>query len=365
MDTGKNDMNFEIEPTGHPGCRKTNGRIGQVMFARKNNTELKKSRQNRLWPRLCGLFAVCGMMFGLGLFAEASAATYKIGSEDVLEIRFWQDPTLNAQVRVRDDGKIAIDIIGELQASGLSESELEKEIVRRISRINPQISQATLRVLQYNSRKVFVFGEVQDPGKYTFESIPDLWALINEAGGATDVGDLSRVRIIRGGSNQGQVEIVDVSGMISRGEANKLPSIESGDTIELLRTFGGVVRPRVSGNIGLKNLYYIIGEVNTPGTHALEPNIDLLDAIALAGGPTGAANLKKVRVVSKDGDYSQVVTIDIEGYTKTGQPARYLIRPEDTIVLPTRNGGFLGLGRASDFVALATGLSSLFLILNR
>jgi len=240
---------------------------------------------------------------------------------------------------------------------------LEKQIVSRISRINPQISQATVRVLEYNSRKVFVFGEVQAPGKYTFESIPDLWALINEAGGATDVGDLSRVRIIRGGEKQGQVEVVDVSGMISRGEANKLPKIESGDTIELLRTFGGVLRPRVSGNIGLKNLYYIIGEVNTPGTHALEPNIDLLDAIALAGGPTNGADLKKVRVVSKDGDYSQVITINVDEYTKTGQPARYLVRPEDTIVLPARSGGFLGLRRASDFIALASGIGSLVLLL--
>jgi len=308
---------------------------------------------------ILGLFVV--VMLGV----ESRAESYRIGPEDVLEIRFWQDPTLNAQVRVRDDGKIAIDIIGELQAAGLTESKLEKQIVNRISRINPQISQATVRVLEYNSRKVFVFGEVQSPGKYTFESIPDLWALINEAGGATDVGDLSRVRIIRGGDKQGKVEVVDVSGMISRGEANKLPKIESGDTIELLRTFGGVLRPRVSGNIGLKNLYYIIGGVNTPGTHALEPNIDLLDAIALAGGPTNGADLKKVRVVSKDGDYSQVITINVDEYTKTGQPARYIVRPEDTIVLPTRGGGFLGLGRASDFIALASGIASLAFLLRR
>ncbi|MBN4056885.1 SLBB domain-containing protein [bacterium AH-315-J21] len=310
--------------------------------------------------RLC---LVAGFFGVLALSSGLSAKPYQIGPEDVLEIRFWQDPTLNAQVRVRDDGKIAIDIIGELQAAGLSEFELEKEIVRRISRINPQISQATLRVVNYNSRKVFVFGEVQDPGKYTFESIPDLWALINEAGGATDVGDLSRVRIIRGGEKQGKVEIVDVSGMISRGEVNKLPTIRSGDTIELLRTFGGVLRPRISGNIGLKNLYYIIGEVNTPGTHALEPNIDLLDAIALAGGPTSGADLRKVRVVSKDGEYSQVITFDIDKYTKTGQPARYLIRPEDTIVLPARGRGFLGLGGARNFIALASGITSMFLLL--
>ncbi|HSG99051.1 MAG TPA: polysaccharide biosynthesis/export family protein [candidate division Zixibacteria bacterium] len=317
----------------------------------------------RIVGALAVAIAVCG--WGVDAKAQTGATVYRIGPEDVIEVRFWQDPNLNATVRVRNDGKITLDIIGEIQATGLTEKELQDQIVRLISRINPQVSQATVRVTEYNSQRVFIFGEVKAPGKYTFEHIPDLWTLINEAGGATDIGDLTRVRIIRGGENQGEVEEVDVAGLLAAGKTGDLPKIRTGDTIELLRTFGGVERPRVSQGAGLKSLYYIIGEVNDPGAHPLEPNIDLLDAIALAGGPTSGADLDKVRVLSKDGTYAQVVTVNVTEYSKSGQPARYFIRPEDTIVLPSQSTGFLGLRRIGDIIGLASGLTSIVLLVDR
>lgn len=334
------------------------------------NIRLRLNDDSRVCPGflkaglISGFLAVAGLLL---LFSPADlrAESYLIGPEDVVEVTFWQDPGLNVVVRVRNDGKITLDIIGEITAAGVTESDLQSEIVRRISRINPQISQATVRVVEYNSLRVFVFGEVKTPGKFTFERIPDLWTLINEAGGVTAIGDLTRVRIIRGGAEQGTVEEVDVAGMLSKGKAKELPVIRSGDTIELVKTFGSVERPRVTELTGLRNLYYIIGEINGPGAHPMEQNIDLLDAIALAGGPTSAADLSRVRVLSKDGSYSQVVTFDVQQYTETGQPARYFIRPEDTIVLPTRGSGFLGLNRASDYVAVVGALTSLFLLVDR
>ena len=352
---------------------KTNVRINMYVvrnapvFADVIRRSAGKKRLGSGW--LAWMALVCFPLFA-GTVAvaqdnESGLTPYRIGIEDVIEVRFWQDPNLNATVRVRNDGRIALDIIGEIQAAGLTESELQEEIVRQISRINPQVSQATVRVTEYNSQRVFIFGEVRTPGKYTFETIPDLWTLINEAGGATEIGDLSRVRIIRGGAEQGKVEEVDVAALLSAGKTADLPKIRTGDTIELLRTFGGVERPRVSQGAGLKQLYYIIGEVNNPGAHTLESNIDLLDAIALAGGPTSGADLKKVRVLSKDGSYAQVVTVDVQHYSKTGEPARYFIRPEDTIVLESRSGGFLGISRATDIIALASGVASIVLLTSR
>ncbi len=309
---------------------------------------------------------VCAMFLLTAPAAEAAQA-YRIGAEDILEVKFWQDPSLNANVRVREDGIITLDIIGEIVAAGLTETELQDNVVKLISRINRQISQATVRVVEYNSQKVFIYGEVLKPGKLTFEQIPDLWTLINEAGGATAIGDLSRVRIIRGGADVGKVEEVDVSGMLARGEAGNLPKVRSGDTIELVKTFGGVEQTKMSRPGGLRNVYYVIGDVKIPGARSLDATIDLLDAIALAGGPNPTADLKKVRVLTKDGNYSQVTTIDVEEYTKSGKPARYVVRPEDTIVLPSRNGGggFLGISRATDIVALVSGITSLILLADR
>jgi len=313
----------------------------------------------------------CLFTLGALFLAQPSVSQepYRIGSDDVIEIKFWQDPTLNASIRIREDGKITLDIIGEIIAAGLTESELQDNIVRLISRVNRNISQATVRVVQYNNQRVFVTGEALKPGKFTFERIPDLWTLINEAGGPTPIGDLSRVRIIRGGAEAGKVEEVDVAGLLASGNAAKLPKIRAGDTIEILKSFGGVERATITRpTAGLKNVFYIIGEVKNPGAHPLEANVDVLDAIALAGGPSTTADLKTVRVLTKDGPYSQTLTFNAESYAKNGKPVRYILRPEDTIILPGRGGergGVLGLGRISDYVALASGIASVSLLLRR
>jgi polysaccharide biosynthesis/export protein len=128
-------------------------------------------------------------LLGLGAlltFASlASAEEYVIGAEDQLQISFWQDPTLNQQVVVRQDGKITLSIIGEITASGMTSKQLAEQIGRSVSLYNSKISQATVTVVGFNSQKVFVAGQVTHPGKFAFEVIPYLWTIIKEAGGST------------------------------------------------------------------------------------------------------------------------------------------------------------------------------------
>ncbi|RME25212.1 MAG: hypothetical protein D6800_07865, partial [Candidatus Zixiibacteriota bacterium] len=122
------------------------------------------------------------VVLGLCLIAAVGlrAEEYHIGSDDVLEISFWQDPSLNTQVRVGQDGKITLDIIGQIDVAGKTTRELAQEIVRKMSRFNQQISQAVVRVVQFNHNFVYVTGQVRGGGKLTFEEIPNLWNIINE-----------------------------------------------------------------------------------------------------------------------------------------------------------------------------------------
>ena len=96
----------------------------------------------------------------------------------------------------------------EFQAAGKTTIELQNDIVRQMSRLNTRVSQAVVRVIDYQYQYVFVKGQVLNPGKLTFEEIPDLWTIINEAGGITETGDLTRVTIIRGGTDAGKIEAV-------------------------------------------------------------------------------------------------------------------------------------------------------------
>ncbi len=304
-----------------------------------------------------------GALLALLLIASAAfgAEEYKIGPGDMLKINFWQDPTLNTDVRVAQDGTITLDIVGEIDAAGRTTQELQNEIVRQMSRLNKRISQAVVRVTGYNYQYVFVSGQVQHPGKLTFEEIPDLWTIINEAGGAAETGDLSRVTIIRGGDDAGKVEVVDVAAAIASGNIKSLPKIRRGDTIDIPRTPIGLPAGDLARNRERKNLIYVVGAVGTPGPVEYQDNVDVLEAVALAGGPAENADLKKVRIISKDGFYGQSMKINLEKYAAAGIPARYILQKEDVVLMPRKRPLFGGLSVST--VASVVGVVSTSVLL--
>lgn len=281
------------------------------------------------------------MLMYSGLMA---AEDYRIGPGDLLEIRFWQDASLNVDVRVGQNGMISLDIIGEIKVADKTTLDLQNDIVREMSRLNTRISQAVVRVIDYQYQYVFVKGQVVTPGKLTFEEIPDLWTIINEAGGISDIGDLTRVTIIRGGRDAGRVEVVNVIEAIESGKLDALPRIRRQDTIEIPRTPAGIPSADISQQVSRKNVIYVIGAVTTPGPITFQENVDVMEALALAGGPTLDADLKKARVITKDGFYAQTIQVDLDKYSESGVPARYVMKKEDTFVLPYRRPGFLGVG---------------------
>jgi polysaccharide export outer membrane protein len=316
--------------------------------------------------RFAGTAAVLLSLLFLDVSAQ-EAEPYKIGPQDVLEVNFWQDEGLNAQVKVSLDGNITLDIIGEIQAAGLTTAELERAIVRQMGRYNKAISQVVVRVIEYNYLKVFITGQVNSPGKYNFEKIPDLWTIINEAGGATDLGDLTRVKIIRGSKDAGKVLEVNVSAMVSSGKAEDLPKIYRDDTIVVPRTFTGLPTEALANNQERRNVFYVIGAVTSPGVQNLENNLDLLEAISLAGGPSVgmAPKMKEISVVSKVQMGTQVTKFNLDEYRLKPYPNRYVVQPEDVIFIPwetdPRRRAFLGLG-LTEWVGILGGIGT-FLVL--
>jgi len=311
------------------------------------------------------------MIFLLGLFLSIGVPSfsqeYKIGPEDLLNISFWQQPDLNSVVKVRQDGKISLPVIGEIMVVGLTPAELSKKIVEKISFYNKSISQATVVITEYNSQKVFVQGQVNRPGKYSFESIPNLWEAIREAGGPAEGADLSAVKIIRGGEESGKILRVNLAEMLEKGDLSKLPKLKVGDTIEIPRSILSFGVEGVAPSYTGRNIYYIYGQVQRPGVFPLESEIDLLDAIVLAGGPTQNADLKKVKVLIKGSVYSSVVEVNLDNFGSKGRPSRLQIHPEDTIVIPDKRRGFLAriwnFGR--EIIPLSTAIISLYLLVDR
>ena len=301
-----------------------------------------------------------GVILGILLFAYSAliAQEYVIGQDDILSIQFWQQPTLNTQVRVGQDGKIALPIIGSITAAGLTPTQLGERIVEKISIYNREITQATVVVTEYGSKKVYLTGQVLAPGKYTFETIPNLWKAILEAGGPTQTALLSGVTIIRG---EGEKPIVvDLTRFLETGDASLLPALRSGDTVYIpgLSPGGG------STELGGKRIY-LYGEVARPGAYSIEKNLSLLAAIVLAGGPTPEANLSEVTVVSQGIPYSRIAKVNLAA-GHSGVPTPFLLRPGDTVFISRRSsfwGEFWGTTR--DVIGVLGTLSGIYLLVDR
>jgi len=296
----------------------------------------------------------------------AAAQEYKIGPEDVLSVTFWQEPQLNTNVRVNQNGTIVLPVIGTITAAGLTPNELAAKIVRRISVFNRNISQASVLVTQYESNKVYVTGSVQKPGKYSFEVIPDLWKIILEAGGPTETAKLDQVKIIRGGDKAGDISNVDLSEVLKKGDLSKLPPVYPGDTIRIPGTTAG--DQTTTGGISTtqmgEDVIYVYGQVAKPGGYPFTRNLGLLEAIIVAGGPNSNAKLDEVRVITQGSPYSSVATVDLDHYSKMGTPAPFLLKPGDTIFIPQKKSLFseTGIIRTVFQIMLTTAASAIVYI---
>jgi polysaccharide export outer membrane protein len=298
--------------------------------------------------------------------ASASADEYIIGPEDVLQISFWQEPTLDQTVMVRQDGKITLSIIGEITAAGLTSKELAGKIVKDVSLYNKKISQATVTVIGFNSQKVYVSGQVFSPGKFTFEVIPDLWTIIKEAGGATEQGDLTRVTIIRSREAGGEVIMVNVLEAVRSGNLDQLPKLQSGDTVEVPKTAGDVPGHQLATDYtDQKNLFYVLGQARVPGQHPYEGETDIFDAIGAAGGLTELANPAKISIITKSSEGTTVIKVDLKEYQNEGKARRILIKPEDTIIIGEKSRPFLSWQMLRDVGAIAGAVTTVILLIDR
>lgn len=90
-------------------------------------------------------------------------ATYVIGAEDVLYISVWKETDLTNTLPVRPDGMISLPLLGDVQAAGLTPTQLAGSITEKLKKYvtDPHV---TVVVTQMNSQRIYVMGEVQHTG---------------------------------------------------------------------------------------------------------------------------------------------------------------------------------------------------------
>lgn len=121
---------------------------------------------------------------------------YVIGTDDVLSIVYWKDKDMSADAQVRPDGKIALPLINEVTAAGLTPDQLREKLTEE-SRKFMEDANITVVVRQINSRRVFVTGEINKPGPYPLTAATSVMQLIAMAGGLREYANSKKIIIMR------------------------------------------------------------------------------------------------------------------------------------------------------------------------
>lgn len=135
---------------------------------------------------------------------------YVIGEEDILFVAVWQNPDLTQDAIVRPDGQISFPLIGDIQASGRTVSQLDHEVTYRLKEFirQPEVS---ISIKKLGGNKVMVLGEVSKPGVYAVTGSKTILEAISLAGGFTKNSVASSVILIRGGFENPQAQRLDLS----------------------------------------------------------------------------------------------------------------------------------------------------------
>jgi polysaccharide export outer membrane protein len=121
---------------------------------------------------------------------------YIIGTDDVLSIVYWKDKDMSADAKVRPDGRIALPLINEVHAAGLTPEQLHKKLTEE-SKKYMEDANITVVVREINSRKAFITGEVNKPGPYPLTAPTTVMQLISMAGGLREYADAKKIMIMR------------------------------------------------------------------------------------------------------------------------------------------------------------------------
>jgi polysaccharide export outer membrane protein len=156
--------------------------------------------------------------------------SYVIGPEDVLHIHVWKEEDLSRTVPVRMDGNISLPLIRDIKAAGFTPLQLEAAITERLKGFydNPNVS---VTVMEINSFRVYVSGEVKTPGVYRLRSETSLLQVIPMAGGFTEWAKKKKILVIRKENGKEKRFVVNYKKAMEGDDPSSNVILKPGDTI--------------------------------------------------------------------------------------------------------------------------------------
>ncbi len=247
-------------------------------FYGKNIIEpIKVSTSNNSTETVLPLNETSVQQFGYSIFRDKQEAgfaltdipvgpDYVLGPGDKLVIHIWGKLENKIEETLDQSGKISIPKVGDIYLTGIRFGQVEGVIKKELEKyyVNFELS---VTIGKLRTFKVFVLGDVENPGAYDVSSLSTAFMALYAAGGPTKMGTLRNIHLKR---NDRTVQVIDLYRYLLRGERNQDPKLQALDTI-FVPPIGDVVK--------------IEGEVKRNGIYEIQDNTSLFEAVSnLAGG---------------------------------------------------------------------------------
>jgi polysaccharide export outer membrane protein len=161
---------------------------------------------------------------------ENMAVDYLVGAGDLLEVVIWKNADLSGVFRVRPDGKFSMPLIGNIFAAGRTTDEINAQIQEKLQFFIDTPYVSTI-VRETTSNRVYVFGEVVNPGAYSISGTLTVLQAVALAGGFTKFADRERMVLIRGSGERQQNFNLNYKKILSEPGAKYNMLLERGDTL--------------------------------------------------------------------------------------------------------------------------------------
>lgn len=232
----------------------------------------------------------------------ATPENYKLGPGDEVIIDIWGENEDHIRGTISPEGNIMVDQLGPVYLNGLTISAANDRLrglfSRKYAGVSGEAPSSDIRVTlgQLRTIQVNILGEVATPGTYRLSSFATVFHALYKAGGITDIGTLRNIRVLRGGR---EIASVDVYKYLFDGDSKDDIRLEEGDIV--------LVPP-------YDLLVEVTGRIKRPMRYELEAGESLTQLLSYAGGFTGDAYGREVRVVRTAGREHELFNVDSVGY---------------------------------------------------
>ena len=129
--------------------------------------------------------------------APVDAASYKVGPSDVLLIRVWNEPAFTGPVAVQENGKITLQLLGDLEVGGKTPIQIQNELSEALKKfvVRPLV---TVTVSEVGSRRYYMDGLIARQGEYALVTPTTILEAISRAGGLQDFANQKKIYVLRG-----------------------------------------------------------------------------------------------------------------------------------------------------------------------